>query len=656
MKVGIRFKLVALLTAVALIPLTAALMIILLGGRRLQTQSVGQNIMSLASSGALRLEVSLSKDIGTLLVALQQESSVVPYVAGFDVEMTADEREALDAAWPGMSESGEPLRGILKNPVASQLRLFQSHDPRMAEILVTDHFGQLVAATAKTTDFYQGDEDWWQGAYAAGTGRIFLPEINYDRSAGLWSIDICVPLRDQDHVVGVAKAVLDVSRWVHGVRRPVGESHTSVMLVTGEGSIIHQDDPEESDSAAPMPMQQQASHWWGRIANPSKPGWAITPGGVIRGYAAIRLPKTIGGIDVQAPQWVLVLSRPKGEALADVYRLSLILLGIGVVTIGGIFLLGLFLADRSLIQRLRRLEGATKRVAAGDLSERIYPKGPERRLLGCDEIDELTEGFDRMIARVRESRELLQTADRLKSNFISIAGHELRSPVSYILAMTRLLKDCDEPHRLLQGVQSMGAKAHRLDGIIQSMFKLMLEGQLDRELCYGPVDVGELLDEVYVYALPFAERRNQRLKIERADTLPTIQADASKLTDAVENLVMNAIKFTPDGGRISVCAGPSRGGYVSIQVKDAGEGIPPEDLPHIFEPFYGTAEVMRHSSGAAGYQKRGMGLGLTIVKQFTELHGGRVEVDSSSGGTVFTIEIPISPPPARDDEISQGSS
>jgi len=156
MRVGIRFKLVALLTAVALVPLTAALMIILLGGRRLQTHSVGQNIMSLAFSGALGLGVSLSKDIDTLLVALQQESSVVPYLAGFDVEMSADERAALDAAWPGLSESGEPLRGILKNPVALQLRRFQSHDPRMAEIFVTDCFGQLLAATGKTTDFYQG--------------------------------------------------------------------------------------------------------------------------------------------------------------------------------------------------------------------------------------------------------------------------------------------------------------------------------------------------------------------------------------------------------------------------------------------------------------------------------------------------------------------
>jgi len=428
------------------------------------------------------------------------------------------------------------------------------------------------------------------------------------------------------------------------------------MLVTGGGSIIYQDAPDESRPGAPMPMQQQASHWRGRITDPSRPGWDITPGGVIRGYAAIRLPDSIGGLDVRAPQWVLVLSRPKGEALADVYRLSLIMLGIGVVTIGGIFLVGLFLADRSLIHRLRRLEVATRRVAAGDLSGRLHPKGPEKRLLGRDEIDDLTDDFDRMIARVRESQESLQTANKLKSNFINIAGHELRSPVSYILAMTRLLKDCEDPNRLLQGVQSMAAKAHRLDGIIQSMFKLMLEGQLDRELHYGPVDVGELLDEVYVYALPFAERRNQRLEIERAGPLPTIRADMSKLTDVVENLVMNAIKFTPDDGRISLRAGPSRDGYVSIQVKDTGEGIPLEDLPHVFEPFYGTGEVMRHSSGAGGYQKRGMGLGLAIVKQFTELHGGRVEVNSSSRGTVFTVEIPISPPPARGDETSQEGS
>jgi len=644
MRVGIRFKLVALLTAVALVPLTAALIIILVGGRRLQTQSIGQDVMSLAFSGALGLEVSLGKEIDMLFVALQQESSVVPYLAGLDAEMSADERQALDAAWPGLSESSEPLRSILRNPVVSQLQRFRSYDSRMAEIIVTDRFGQLVAATAKTTDFYQADEDWWQGAYGGGRGCIFLPEINYDRSAGVWSIDICLPLLAEGQVVGVAKAVLDVSRWVRSVRRTVGKPKASVMLVTDKGNIIYQD-TDQGGSEAFVPMQRQVPHWREVMNDPSGPGWDITPDGVIRGYAAIHLPETAGGLDVRAPQWVLVLARPTSEALAHVYHLGWILLAIGVAIVGGIFLLGVLLADRSLIQRVHRLELATRRVADGDLSGGTRRRQRQRTLLGPDEIDELAEGFDRMVGRIRASQELLETANRLKSNFISIAGHELRSPVSYILAMTRLLKECDDPQRLLQGVQSMAAKAHRLDGIIRSMFKLMLEGQLDRELRYGPVDVGELLHEVYVYALPFAQQRRQRLEIDLPESLPPIQGDASKLSDVVENLVMNAIKFTPDGGRVAVRAAAAPNGCVRIRVEDTGEGIPPEDLPHIFEPFYGTAEVMQHSSGMVGYRKRGMGLGLAIVKRFTELHGGRVRVDSSSSGTVFTVEIPTSPPP-----------
>ena len=85
---------------------------------------------------------------------------------------------------------------------------------------------------------------------------------------------------------------------------------------------------------------------------------------------------------------------------------------------------------------------------------------------------------------------------------------------------------------------------------------------------------------------------------------------------------------------------------VSLAVSDQGPGIPDVDLPHIFEPFFGTADVMKHSSGSVGYQKRGIGLGLTIAKRFVDLHHGSLHVSSGPEGSVFTVSIPRQPPPS----------
>jgi len=288
------------------------------------------------------------------------------------------------------------------------------------------------------------------------------------------------------------------------------------------------------------------------------------------------------------------------------------------------------------------MEHATRQVAKGELSHRIEPGGG--RLLGRDEIDELGYAFNHMIEQVQQSHQTLIEANQLKMNFLRIAGHELRTPISYMVAMAKLLKDSDDPEALRRAMRSISAKAARLNEIIDSMFKLMSQQQVDREIRYGPVDLSGLLEQVYVNCMPFVEKRSQRLMIEAAEDMPEIQADHAKLVDIVENLVMNAIKFTPDGGIIKVRTGSELGGHVFVSVQDQGPGIPTSDLPHIFEPFYSGSNVMLHSSGNVGYQKCGMGLGLAIVKHFAQLHGGSVRVTSTPNGCTFVLSIPIGPP------------
>ena len=637
MRVGLRRKVVALLTAVALLPLLAAMLTIVLHVRALRIASFGQRLSSVVASEARMMQMSLSCDVDKLHLVLN-ESAVLAEAASLTELLPAAEREKLDAEWPRLADSHPAVRKVLDNRLADLLNLIRRDDPRIAELLVADRYGQLVAATGRTSDFYQADEQWWQEAYAGGTGRIFIEEVNYDRSSRVWSLDLCIPLAEEGRAIGIAKAVLELSQWIGSPIRDVGQFPASVMLVTGDGRIVF-------GPGIRQPFEGTAAIWTEAAPGDETRRWRENRSGQILARADIHVPDQLGPHKVKSPTWGLILYMPKSAPLRAVNRLAMITLGVGLAIIGVIFVGGLLLVERSIVRRVRRLADATRKVAAGDLTYRIRTDRRARRLLGRDEIDNLADDFDRMVDRIQQSHELLEAANDLKAKFIQIASHELRTPVGYILGMAGLLGECEDLPKLRSALGTISDKARRLSEIIGAMFKLLPQQTYGEYLHYATVSIPRLLEEVRTICRPFLERRKQRLVIESADRVPDVQADEGKLRDVVENLVMNAIKFTPDGGVIRLRSGPEIGGYVRIAVEDQGPGIPRGDLPHIFEPFFSGGDVLQHSSGRAGYGKRGMGLGLTIVRHFVRLHGGTVSVSAGQTGSVFTVTIPIEPPP-----------
>ena len=645
MRIGIRPRLVALLVLVAVLPLGMALAAITIGGRRFRIQSLGQAIRAMAFAEANAVGVVVGKDVEKIHVGLQQSRMVVSLLAACTDKLPQAELDELDTRWPTMSPDDPAMASVLNHPIAERLRAFQKEDSRLAELLVTDCFGQLIAATGRTSDYYQADEAWWQGANHDGRGRLFVTPVDYDHSTGIWSLDLCIPIRSEGKVVGVVKTVLAVSRWVGSRSSTIGGVPVHLMLARDDGTIVYRHGLE--------PLSEVVKDWHGRIASGKGAGWRTTRDGQIQGFARVVLPEKIGPEPLVGPSWSLIYYASKADALGAVYRLSLIVLAIGLAIIGGIFLFGLFLAERGIVRRVRRLEHATRQVAGGDLTHRIESRPGGPGLLGRDEIDALSDDFNRMIGRVQDSHSELESANELKVNFIRVASHELRTPISYILATVKLLRDSTDPDRLLQAVQSMGAKAKRLDEIIQAMFKLMPDQQYSEHLNYGEVIISELLEEVYLDCFPFVQGRDQQFIIENGQDLGTIEADRAKLRDILENLVMNAIKFTPDKGVIKLRVAHELGGHVSFSIQDQGPGINEQDMPYIFEPFYGSKDVMKHSSGKVGFQKRGMGLGLAIVKHFTEMQGGTVRVDVTATGTTFTVTLPAGPTPDRPGEADR---
>ncbi len=642
-RTSIRVKMVLLITVVAVLPLTAAVVAIAAGGARLRIQSVGQSLRSASASAAMGLAAALSADIDKLHVATEHSPAIVGRLEAPARLLSAKRRAELDRQWESLPTDTGPLAEVIRNPVAERLRLLMDDDPRLAEILLTDRHGQLIAATGRTTDFDQADEDWWQECTAGACGQVVIPPITFDASTGVYSVNICLPVRSgrSGEVIGAVKAVLKLSEWLRQVHIAWPTLPASVMLMRADGTAVHHlDAPGAPEAQAAGPGKPRPKV--GPVDVATLPRWRVTRDGFIVGCAAIPIPRGAGGASVQMSPWVLVKYLPEGQALGQVYRLAGLVLSGGLLIVAVIFIVGLYLGERGLVHRVKALAVATKRVAEGDLMHRLQRRR-HRSPLGNDEIDDLTDDFNRMVETVHRSYTELKSADDLKANFIRIAGHEFRTPISFILGMGQLLKDSKDPDKLIQAVQTISAKAKRLDEIIQAMFKLMPESPSAEAMQVEEVDLAELLAEVRLDVLPFLNQRNQNLILRITRDVPPVRADRGKLRDVVTNLVTNAIKFTPDGGEVGVdvsCRSPQ---MVAIAVSDQGPGIPDEEVPHIFEPFFSGTDVLTHSSGDAGYMKRGIGLGLTIVKYFVELHGGTVHVSTGAWGTIFTVEIPLAP-------------
>lgn len=203
--------------------------------------------------------MSLVAEADKLLAVLDHQPLVYESLGKIRRQLGPQELEKLDQEWLHLGEDKGPLAEVLAHPISVQLRLIKEDDRRIGEILVTDRFGQLVAATNRTSDFYQADEEWWQLAWDKGKGRIYIPPIGYDASSGVWSIDLCMPIRDPKtaEVVGVVKAVIDVSQWFGDLSQLVGNLSLSAMLLRSDGTVIYRSGMTvptiEEESSVPIP-------------------------------------------------------------------------------------------------------------------------------------------------------------------------------------------------------------------------------------------------------------------------------------------------------------------------------------------------------------------------------------------------------------------
>jgi PAS domain S-box-containing protein len=240
-----------------------------------------------------------------------------------------------------------------------------------------------------------------------------------------------------------------------------------------------------------------------------------------------------------------------------------------------------------------------------------------------------------LLLREREARERAEAAIRTREEVLAIVSHDLRNPLNTIAMGAAALKDfaADEATRE-RYVQMIQRAIQRMNRLIEDLLDVVrLEGGQKLALDLAPLELGPLLAELAESFRAQAEPRRQVFACELEPGLPTVTADRGRLAQVVSNLVGNALKFTPEGGRVELRAARA-GEEVRIAVRDNGPGMSDEERGRIFDPYWQAGRTAR----------LGAGLGLTISKGIVESHGGRLIVESAPGqGSTFTFTLPVSP-------------
>lgn len=304
------------------------------------------------------------------------------------------------------------------------------------------------------------------------------------------------------------------------------------------------------------------------------------------------------------------------------------LLALGVFITWVLFSLGGWLVAGRALHPVSQISQAAERIGAtGDFGQRISYYGPK------DELGDLATTFNRMIERI-------QRAFEAQRQFVADASHELGSPLTVIRGNLDLLKRGLPADDQMECQRSMEGEAARMDRIIGDLLTLaQMNGYPRSEL--GKVRLDQLVQQVHREAQFLAGKR--RISLEQYQPAMVL-GDSHQLTQAIFNLVDNAVKYTPESGSITLSVLKS-GQWALVRVADTGIGIPPEELPRIFDRFYRVDKARSRSKG-------GTGLGLPIVKAIAEYHGGRVTVESApASGSVFTLWLPVATPHLAEERV-----
>jgi signal transduction histidine kinase len=274
---------------------------------------------------------------------------------------------------------------------------------------------------------------------------------------------------------------------------------------------------------------------------------------------------------------------------------------------------------RGLTQPLRDMAQAARRMETGDYSQRVVTESR-------DEVGKLATAFNRMSSE-------LEGLELMRRDLVANVSHELKTPISALRAhLENLLDGVERPDR--ETLHVMLAQSERLGRLVVQLLDLSRLESGDVPLERERVDLAPLVSQVLSEIEVARPDRRVALNDAIPEDLPPVYADRERVHQVLFNLLDNAVRFTPSGGRVTVTAS-RHDGSVDVAVADTGPGIRAEHLPRVFERFYRVDEARSRDDG-------GTGIGLAIARSVVEAHGGRIWAESRPGeGSTFTFELPV---------------
>ena len=315
---------------------------------------------------------------------------------------------------------------------------------------------------------------------------------------------------------------------------------------------------------------------------------------------------------------------------------------LGVAVPGGRLLLGPLRAGAAegeaaaVLQLLRGLVMAL----GGERHERQLATAASARMLERNrELEARNRTLEQMYARLRD-------LDRMKATFLATMSHEMRTPLTAVIGYAEMLGTGLAGELTTEQQDYVGIIREKGDALLSLLSSVLDVGMIQAgrvRMAFAPQPVGELLRSSFTSLRPQAQKKGVQLELVAPSPDFNALVDRVKLRQALVNLLGNAVKFTPPGGRVTLsCTPPSAEGPLGVEayrvvVEDTGPGIPAEHQGRIFEAFFQV-------DGSRTREHGGVGIGLAVVKGYVEAHGGRVEVDSAPGqGTRFTVHLPVQP-------------
>ena len=384
------------------------------------------------------------------------------------------------------------------------------------------------------------------------------------------------------------------------------KSKMEIMALSKEGKVFITSTGFEPDQNQAMPDYQMALH------SPDNAGKWV--GELDTGEKVMAITRTVrdeDGILIGSIRYMVSMERADQQTRTVVQ--ILVLAGAFVMmllTFSGVYFI------RSILVPVRQVSQSARQIAQGDFEVRIQkPHNDEIGQL-CDTVNDMAEE--------------LGAAERMKNEFISSVSHELRTPLTAIKGWAETLRDGADQATREKGMEVIIRESERLSGLVEELldFSRLQDGRM--QLVSERMDLLAELDEaVYLFA-ERARTENKQLIYEENEALAPVYGDRNRLRQVFVNILDNALKYTGEGGSVTVCS-ELDGEKVRVMVKDTGCGIPAEHLANVKKKFYKANQLVR-----------GSGIGLAVADEIVGMHKGTLEIESKEGeGTKVTISIPL---------------